>query len=179
MILPARLIIAFIIIMCIVALLCSCVTDKKLQGYAQRYYLLHPNELAHRCAEEYPAKVTPGIVIRKSDTTYLPGVSIPCPEYTDSTGTVKKDSVKCPGIKLIHDTLSVHDTLIDVALVTALKGDTGAIRAAYRAQTEKLNTVIGEKNNAKEQAKNRLYWLIGIGLSVVLYIVMKIKGGII
>lgn len=156
--------------------MCSCLSDKKLHGYAVRYYAEHPGELAHKCADEYPATVTPGDTIRTTDTTTLPGLVIPCPDrVTIVNGKVVHDSVKCPGVQYIHDKTFIHDTILDVARLAAMGADSAAQGAAFRAQTAKLVQTTDEKNKAKDQAKNRLFALIGCGVIFAGAVVLKIK----
>jgi hypothetical protein len=162
-----------IIALCVIGLT-SCLTEKKLKSHAVRYYAEHPGELAHECADKYPATVMPGDTIRTTDTTTLPGLVIPCPDRVINGVTIH-DTVKCPGQKVIHDKVFVHDTLIDRAAVEAMKADTATQGAGFRAQNAKLVQTIIERDKAKEEAKNRLFGLIGCGVVFVGAVVLKIK----
>lgn len=158
-----------------VILFTSCLTQKKLKSHAVRYYAEHPGELARKCAKEYPAKVTAGDTIRSTDTTVLPGLVLPCPDREDINGKVVNDYVQCPPNKIIRDQVFVHDTLIDVAAVTAMAVDTATLGAEYRAQTAKLVQTTVEKEKALKQARNRLFALIGIALFAGVALIIAIK----
>lgn len=157
-------------------LMWNCFSGCATQKNAEKYYALHPVDLATKCAAEYPAKVTPGIVVRSVDTSFLPGPQIPCPEAKkDSAGKPEKVFVQCPPEKTIHDKQFVHDTILDVALVESLKGDTAGRGRSYRVQTEQLNTVTGEKNKAEKEALKLIICLISLlGVDVIL-IILKWK----
>lgn len=155
--------------------ICSCLTDSKLKKHADMYYSAHPDIYARKCANSFPATVTPGDTIRSSDTTYLPGAVLPCPERVDTNGKKVRDSVKCPPPKIIHDKIFVHDTLIDVAAVTAMAYDTARVGAENRALKTKLIQTTTEKDEAKKQAKNRLLELIGLSVISLFLLFLVIK----
>lgn len=147
-------------------LLSGCMTPQKLKQHALLYYSLHPEEYAHGCADKYPPIVKAGKTITKTDTTWLPGESMPCPEATidSSTGKPKKDSVHCPGTKIVHDTTSVHDTIINNALVGALQLDLGISKSDMGVCSTLLS---GQKEQTKKYIISTIVFSILFGVALI------------
>lgn len=132
--------------------LTSCVTGKK----ATRYFNSHGFQAAQYCASAFPVKsdsiYIPGIPITRSDTTYLPGDSIPCPEHLPGEPPAV---VHCPPSPHIRDTTTLHDTL------RITKENTAKISALQQQLT--LQTDRADKaENGRARWRKLALWTWGI-----------------
>lgn len=118
---------------------------------ANDFFNAHPAEIANRCAEQFPPKVTPGKVITKSDTTYLPGQVLPC-DTVRLPGEVKY--VRCPPEKIIRDTIHRTDTVENIARIYALQARTDSLNISL-IQTKE------QKSFAEKSAKRSRNLFIG------------------
>lgn len=147
-------------------LFCSCMTTKKATDYLKKN-----NSLAGICANEYPPKIEykSGQVITKSDTTYLPGDSIPCPPTINGKDTIRI-KVKCPDQKIIRDTIYRVDTVTveNTARVLDLQYKLGDANAHIQA-VEYDNGKLTKRANILSLS---LFVMI---LLIVIYIVLRIK----
>lgn len=100
---------AAIIIIWLALIVTSCTTQKKATGYFNNHSL----QAAEYCANAFPVRDSiiykPGQIVHKLDTQYLPGDSVPCPPTPGQLET-KLVYVKCPPIKIITDSVFIHDT---------------------------------------------------------------------
>lgn len=105
----------WLLLFLIVFLLSSCISQKKKENLAYGYFRENPAKLAEICADQFPVKetITPGKTIHTSDTTYLPGKEIPCPEPTTDplSGKTKPGTVTCPPAQIIDNSTHTRDTL--------------------------------------------------------------------
>lgn len=167
-----KLVLVAIAVLWIAFFLTSCQTQKKVTRY------LNENNrfAANYCGLAFPVRDSiiykPGQTITKSDTSYLPGDSIPCPVVdnyvkTDYVKTKKEKTmyVHCPPNRLIRDTIIRFDT------TTIIREN----RAKIEAQELTIND-LNKKVDKFKQWKARAIWtwvilavLIGGG------IVLKVK----
>ncbi|MGB4776637.1 MAG: hypothetical protein WBP45_15775 [Daejeonella sp.] len=98
-----------IIILMAFCLLAGCVSQKKKEDRAYRFFRENPAKLATLCADQYPCKdsISPGKEIITHDTTTIIGIDIPCPPAISADPVF----VKCPDIKVINRTVFKRDTI--------------------------------------------------------------------
>lgn len=152
--------------------LTACNTVKKQQRKAEAFYQDHPEQLAKQCADKFPPDTIfkKGEVVVKSDTAFIKGDSIPCPPVVNEKGETVYVKVKCPDSKIIRDTITRIDTIEKI--------NTAAVEY-YRFQNDSLNKalikVTAQKEDAKQTAANRLWWIIGFAVVIGVDVVLKIK----
>lgn len=148
-------------------MLASCMTQKKRADVFHRYARENPTELAELCADEFPVKTV--MTKGKTDTmtvrdTLRIKVPVPVPGGTD---TLWAD---CPPSETIYRYINRTDTIMqeNTALIAELQGKLSAsttelaVEKALRAKSDKA-------------ARNRMYWIIGLGIGMVASIILKIK----
>lgn len=144
----------------------GCMTTQKATDYLKKN-----NALAEICANEYPPKIEykAGEIITKSDTTYLPGDSVPCPPAINGKDTIRV-KVKCPDQKIIRDTTYRVDTVTmeNTARVLDLQYKLGDANAHIQA-VEYDNSKLTKRANILSLS---LFVMI---LLIVIYIVLRIK----
>lgn len=137
--------------------LTSCQTQKKVTRYLNE----NNSFAAEYCGLAFPVRDSiiykPGRVISKSDTTYLPGDSIPCPELPnyDKSKNGKPVYVHCPPNKRITDTIFKVDT------ITVIRENTAKISYLTQANTTLSNSLKTYKNKAEHRGK-LMWWTWGI-----------------
>ena len=148
-------------------LLSGCMTQKKRADLFHRYARENPTELAELCADEFPVKVvtTKG----KTDTvtvrdTLRVKVPVPVPGGTD---TLWAD---CPPAEHVYHYINRTDTIMqeNTAMIAELQGKLA------EANTE-LAVEKALRSSSDKQARNRLYWIIGLGIGLVASVILKIK----
>lgn len=148
------------IALCIIAAFTSCSGKKAFQKYSAK----HPEALAEKCLERFPAKET--YIQGKTDTlmTYetIPGDSIECPKVASN----QLSFVKCKDSKVITKTLIRIDTINRV--------DSSAL---YLLKVEKQNVIsLNSKIKDLRHDKSQLYmWLIILIILIGINIYFKIK----
>ena len=148
------------IALCIIAAFTSCSGKKAFQKYSAK----HPEALAEKCLERFPAKET--YIQGKTDTlmTYetIPGDSIECPKVASN----QLSFVKCKDSKVITKTLIRIDTINRV--------DSSAL---YLLNVQKQNVVSLNKkiNYLKDDRMNLRIWLILLILFIGINLYFKIK----
>lgn len=156
-----------VLIITVVALLSGCMTERKRADIFHRYAREHPVDLAEICADEFPVKVvtTKG----KTDTvtvrdTLRVKVPVPVPGGTD---TLWAD---CPPSETVYRYINRTDTIMqeNTALIAELQGKLA------EANTE-LAVEKALRSSSDKQARNRLYWIIGLGIGLVASVILKIK----
>jgi hypothetical protein len=136
-------------------------------------FLKDKGKLAEICAETYPTKDSTVFIKGDTitsieyyhDTTYMP--------ETDTIYTASEMVVKyrpCPPTKVI--TKRITDTVImymeNTARVEALRWDLAALQTNY-------DIIVSERNIARKQAKNRLWWLLLLIGAGGVYLFLKLK----
>jgi hypothetical protein len=159
-----------LLIVCV--LLTGCASVNKQRFRAEQFYKEHPNELAEKCATNFPPTYKEGKTITlPSDTVYVKGDSVKCPDIINKTTgeVIKGGKAKCPDSKTIYvpqlrvDTIESTATLAKVADLT------------YKL-SEKSNELIitqDKLNDALKTAKNRLWYLIGLIIIIFGYVGIK------
>src|SRR5690606_20017963 len=147
--------------------LASCITERKRADVFHRYAREHPTELAEMCADEFPPKVT--TVKGKTDTvtkrdTLRVRVPVKIPGRTD---TLWAD---CPPAEHVYHYINRTDTIMqeNTALIAALQGklaDAGTELAVEKAM----------RSASDKSSRNRLYWIIGMGIGLIASVILKIK----
>ena len=147
--------------------LASCMTERKRADVFHRYARENPIDLAELCADEFPVKTitTKG----KTDTvtmrdTLRVKVPVPVPGGTD---TLWAD---CPPAEHVYHYINRTDTIMqeNTAMIAALQGklaDAGTELAVEKALRKKSD----------KSSRNRLYWIIGLGIGLVASVILKIK----
>lgn len=137
-------------------LLSSCMTQKKQQRIATAYMHSHPVELATLCNIHFKPQTIfkEGKPIHTSDTTYLPGEEIPCPEGASH--------VQCPPQKTIRDTVFRTDTMeiVDKASIAVLLDQINTLSISEAVLKNELS-------NSRKANRNKTWWIIGLGLAVL------------
>lgn len=123
-----EILIAALVVLFLGFLLTGCTTESK----AVKYMNSHAFDAARYCATAFPVKDSiiykPGQTIIRSDTTVLPGDSIPCPDQEPGQPPAV---VHCPPSRIIHDSIFVHDTTTIIRENTAKTADlTGQLAIA-------------------------------------------------
>jgi len=156
-----------VLIITVVAMLSGCMTERKRADLFHRYARENPTKLAELCADKYPPKVT--TVKGKTDTvtmrdTLRVKVPVPMPGGTD---TLWAD---CPPAEHVYHYINRTDTIMqeNTALIAALQGKLA------EANTE-LAVEKALRSSSDKQARNRLYWIIGLGIGLVASVILKIK----
>jgi hypothetical protein len=149
----------------VISVFTACMTEQKATDYLQKH-----GQLARICADIYPPTVTPGKVVHTSDTMYTPGPVVPCPPGAINPDTGLPDTVyiKCPPGKIVRDSIIQHDTIENFARIVA-----------QRHQIDSLITESGkhkaDADKAEKQARNRLFYIIGLCGLIAGSIFLKLK----
>jgi hypothetical protein len=159
--------------------LAGCASLEKQRNRAEKFYKAHPEELAEKCAQNYPPTYKPGKEVEQGrDTVYLPGDSVPCPQVTDpQTGKVTTPKVKCPDSKTIYIPKLRVDTVESTALLARLekqRQDIADLRADIKTANKDKDNANTERDKARGTAKNRLWVIIGLIVGIAGYIGFKI-----
>ena len=136
-------------------------------------FLKEKGKLAEICAETYPPK---------DSTVFIKGDTVTDVSYfhdtlyqplTDTIYTAGEMVVKyrpCPPTKVI--TKKIVDTVIkyieNTARVEALRNELAALKAKY-------DIVVAERDKARKQAKNRLWWILLLIGGGGVYLFLKLK----
>src|SRR5690606_38045719 len=148
-------------------MLASCMTERKRADIFHRYARENPIDLAELCADEFPVKTitTKG----KTDTltvrdTLRVKVPVVVPGGTD---TLWAD---CPPSETVYRYINRTDTIMqeNTALIAALQGK-------YAEADKEAEVERALRNKAEKEARNRLYWLIGLGAGLIASVILKIK----
>jgi len=146
--------------LCIMAALTSCSGKKAFQKYSAK----HPEALAEKCFEQFPAKET--YIQGKTDTLIsyetIIGDSIECPKVASN----QLSFVKCKDSKVIIKTLIRTDTInrIDSSALYLLK--------VQKANVISLNSKIKE---LKDDRMNLRLWIILLIIFIGINLYFKIK----
>lgn len=150
-------------------LLFGCTTQHK----AAKYFDSHGFQAAQYCATVFPVKsdsvYLPGSIIRTSDTTYLPGDSIPCPQQKPGSPPAV---VHCPFSLHIRDTLWLHDTL---RITKENPAKDSIITGQARQISEQGIRLQIEKDKASH--RGRLMWGTWIVLALLIsgWVILKVE----
>jgi len=139
-------------------LLSACVTQERVQRYLQE----HPELAAAYCAEEFPIQETlkPGKETVERDTSEQEGPVLDCPEVTDQkTGKVHTPQVKCPPHKVIRETVTRVDTLI--------QKNTAQVKALNLQLDKSIGTAEAALNNWTEEKESRQAWQLRFWLLLI------------
>ena len=156
-----------VLIITVVVLLNGCMTERKRADIFHRYARENPIDLAELCADEFPVKTitTKG----KTDTvtmrdTLRVKVPVPVPGGTD---TLWAD---CPPAEHVYHYINRTDTIMqeNTAMIAELQGKLA------EANTE-LAVEKALRSSSDKQARNMLYWIIGLGIGLVASVILKIK----
>jgi len=140
----------------------------------------HAFDAARYCSESFPCStgdIHPGMPMHFTDTLYMPGDSVECPDQFPDAG--KK--VPCPPTKIIRDSIHVTDTLsvADSAHIAYLSGQRdSAFTAAKIARIAAENAIKGEqewKSKAKARGWTIYGFLAAIGLFGCIWLYLKFK----
>lgn len=149
-----------------VVVLSGCMTERKRADVFHRYARENPIELAEICADEFPVKTitTKG----KTDTvTMRDTLRVRVPVVTKEMDTVWAD---CPPAEHVYHYINRTDTIMqeNTAMIAALQGklaDVGTELAVEKAM----------RSDSDKSSRNRLYWIIGLGIGLVASVILKIK----
>lgn len=155
-----------ILLLLSVVLLTSCLTQKKKLRIAKEVMNDNRVELAKLCTTHFQPRVEykEGKVIHTSDTTYLPGDSVPC--HPNSKGDIIH--VKCPDKPVIRDTIWKTDTAFQI-------DDAALFVLTDSLLKEKSKSAILDRDLKKtKKILGRFYWAIGLIIGgVFLFIAVK------
>ncbi|HLV52172.1 MAG TPA: hypothetical protein VKY44_09485 [Flavobacterium sp.] len=134
------------------------------QERAEKFLNENPSYFAQLCAINFPIteKIVPGKPVIDTVTVTLPGVEIPCPEYTDENGQKQQPKIKCPDAETKYITKFKTDTIY--------KENTANV---IRLQTD--NLVLKQQNKDLEDKKSNLnkmilMWkLIATGIALLFF----------
>ena len=150
---------------CLLALLCSCATQKTKTDRAINALRSNQAQLASLCAEQFPIKerVIVGKEIIKVDTIQLAGIEIPCPDSPDQ----KPVFVRCPDVKKITKTIFKTDTIEreNTARIVSISNRLYQMEIQLK-ETENLRDKYKKKADT-QSLFNAI--LIGIGLFCIAY----------
>lgn len=153
----------------VVLLISSCMTERKAVNYLES-----KGQLPRICADLYPPVVTPGKPVTTTDTIYKEGPEIECPPSRIDTVTGKpyKVFVKCPPNVFVHDTTTLHDTIVNNARIVAQGREIDSFKLA-------LGITVASRDKARKQANTRLFIIIGVGLFGIAVLIIKLKNDLI
>jgi len=107
----------------------------------------NPDVFAQLCAINFPVteKIVPGKIIIDTVTVVLPGIEIPCPEYTDQDGNKQKPTVKCPDVAIKHITEHKTDTIYreNTANVIRLQTENSILKVKKKELISQVNDLNG------------------------------------
>ena len=161
-----------LLLLILFVLLTGCSSVNKQRFRAEQFYKEHPNELAEKCATNFPPTYKEGKTITlPSDTVYVKGDSVKCPDIINKTTgeVIKGGKAKCPDAKTITITKFRVDTIESTATLAKVADLT------YKL-SEKSNELIitqDKLNDALKTAKNRLWYLIGLIIIIFGYVEIK------
>lgn len=153
-------------------LMAGCVSVQKQRNRAEQFYREHPEELAAKCASNFPPTYKEGKTITlPGDTVYLKGDSVKCPDVVNPATGEKTSGVKlkCPDSKTIY----IPQLRVDTVESTALLARVEEQRQKLANKTAELKVSDDKLNEALKTAKNRLWALIGLGVAVVGYFAIR------
>lgn len=148
----------------------GCVSQKE---RSEKFLKENPEVLAQWCSFYFSPKenYVEGETKHTTDTLYLPGEKIPCPEIEDKDGNKIVPMVDCPNPKIITetftriDTIKVEDTAKVFALMTEIQKD----KAKISLQADEI-----EKLKKQERKKNiiiaSLSLIIVAGISIKMFL---------
>lgn len=159
----------------VMACFVSCVSVKKQRSRAEEFYRAHPEELAAKCANNFPPTYKPGKTVDlKPDTVYVKGDSVQCPppKINPTTGqNYPPQKVACPPGKTIYLPQLRVDTVESTALL-ARAADLQQQNANLRADvTEKAKTIV----EAKSMATSRLWTIVAMGAALIIESIVIVK----
>lgn len=142
----------------ILILFTSCLTNKKKEDIAHRYFRQNPIELAKLSSLHYPVQAKQGKVVFDTLRTILRD-SVDCPDST---------RVACPPCEQKIVTGLRVDTVPDLALVAALKGDLNNLQI-------KEAVLQSDKDRMKKKIRNLTITVIGLGIALIgaAYLIFK------
>lgn len=156
-----------ILLLTAVLMLYSCMTERKRADVFHRYARENPTELAEICADKYPPKTV--TVKGRTDTvtkrdTLRVRVPVKVPGGTD---TVWAD---CPPAQVVEHYINRTDTIMqeNTALIASLQG-----KLAQSEQDKAVETAL--RLEAKKAARNRMYWIVGLGIALIASVILRIK----
>lgn len=149
-----KLFICFVIL----SLFSSCITSKKREDIAHRYFRQNPIELAKLSSIHYPVQAKQGNVVFDTLRTILRD-SVDCPDST---------RVACPPCEQKIVTGLRVDTVPDLALVAALRGDLNNLQI-------KEAVLQSDKDRMKKKIRNLTITVIGLGIALTgaAYLIFK------
>ena len=160
-------------ILILALLLSGCYSAKKAAKQVARAGIEYPETVLNSCPEpKTETKYLPGKETHTSDTVIIAGKKIPCPPVVNQKGDTVIKYVNCPDQTVIHDTIRRTDTLsVQVENTARIQAQQLQI-SSLTTDRDKWKQKYEESN---DKAKNRLWYLIGLGITAVGYAVLKIK----
>lgn len=155
-----------VLIITVVVLISGCMTERKRADIFHRYARENPIDLAELCADEFPVKTITSK--GKTDTvTMRDTLRVRVPVVTKQLDTLWAD---CPPSETVYRYINRTDTIMqeNTALIAALQGKLA------EANTE-LAVEKALRSSSDKQARNRLYWIIGLGIGLIASVILKIK----
>ena len=117
----------------------------------------HPVVLAELCNDNYPVKETiiQGKPVHHYSTVTIKGDSIPCPSFEGKNGKIYAPKVKCPDQTVLHDSVTVTDTLY--------QENTAKLRLVLN-DLSNLNNEVETERKRTQAANSRFVWAICLGV---------------
>lgn len=151
----------------------GCVSTQKQRSRAEQFYREHPEELAEKCATNFPPTYKEGKTITlPGDTVFIKGDSVKCPDVVNPVTGEKKPGVKikCPDSKTIYIPTLRVDTVESTALLARVEQQ----RQQLADKSAKLKQTEQNLSDALKTAKNRSWAIIALAGAIGLYAALKV-----
>lgn len=140
---------------------------------SEKFLKENPEVLAQWCNFYFPVKekYIKGETITQTDTLYMPGIKIPCPDVEDKDGNIIKHEVECPEKEIIRDVITRIDTVQveDSSKLYVLMSE----KQRDKSKIEMLqNQIVKQKKSIRRGniVIISLVSIIGIGISIKLFL---------
>lgn len=164
----------------------GCVSVKKQQDRAHRYFDENPAEFARKAADKFPPRVEyikgDKEILIERETVIEKGEPVPCPEAINPiTGKLETNFVQCPEVKIITEKYLRVDSLLKASTAREeqyrLEFEAATIANIKQVANLEAKLTSSEENEkeARKTAKNRLLIIMGLGAAGIVAIVLRIK----
>lgn len=159
---------------CLTILLIACNAEKRFQKQKKKatdFFLLNRPELAELCDKEFPdipVKVVPGDTLKKTDTIYIPGPKLVCPDNVTA--------LECPPTKIIKYSIVIHDSVFykDTDSEYILNSKIQILTSEKEDLKQKFEAVKDDLRDSNNKKTKWFWMLIGLAVANAIYFGMKI-----